>query len=146
MLSNAIPKPMTSEPAPANNAELEDVSRTSKHVPGGMQRLPTIMIGRKPMRAKLRVAIVAPHGQPKSSIVGAKPATSGERLRTVCTYIGKKVVNPMIDMLAKNTAKFANAIGRFNHRPGVTMGASAPSLLPDERGKSNDKDGQSHDC
>ena len=60
-----------------------------------------------------------------SSMVSAKPATSGERLSTVWTYIGRKVVRPMIAMLAKKMAMLEAAIGRRNQRSGATIGASA---------------------
>lgn len=90
-----------------------------------MNRLPTIMIGRRPKPGKLargdrRAAGPAEqqHGQSEAGNEG------GERSNTVCTYIGRKVVSPMIDMLAK-TARLAKAIGRRSHRSGATIGASA---------------------
>ena len=37
---------------------------------------------------KLRDAMVAPIGQPSITIVSARPATTGDRPSTTCTYIG----------------------------------------------------------
>jgi hypothetical protein len=55
---------------------------------------------------------VAPAGQPTIIIVSARPATTGERCSTPCTYIGRKVVAPIRIMPDSSVAALDAAIGR----------------------------------
>ena len=82
VLSSPMPKPMTSEPTPARTGEdsgVEEQERRPRRPAAA--GCPASSTGRRPKRTSALAASVAPIGQPSTSMVSAKPATSGGLLQ-----------------------------------------------------------------
>src|SRR4051812_12961059 len=69
--------------------------------------------------------MIAPIGQPSDIAVSVKPATSADRFKTPCTYMGRNAVRPISAIPANRVAAFAVAIGRRAQSPNATIGSAA---------------------
>src|ERR1700712_4383838 len=107
-----IPNPMISEPNAAISGELPGDNVSNNTAPIGMNALPPIRMGRNPKRCSDFAAKVAPAGQPTIIMVRARPAITGERCNTPCTYMGRNVVDPIRIMPDRTVEPLHAAIGR----------------------------------